>query len=273
MFFVILGEVVHIYDVLIALGGLICIIGALLPIPGIPIGRRLAFLIFGVILFVLFFVMWKNDSLNSYPIYLLAAPLIAVIQLIKTIVEAIKNNKIARDPMLAYNLNQSQDPAYGQAADGYGVAPASAPSAYGDAGSYGNPQPYGDPNSYGAPAIDYGNPTASYGAAPQQQPDGIQAGGAHAAYGAQNSYSAPSPYSTAAAPSANSVTGGNYTVAHAADPGATPQTLSEIAATSPHLHIQLANNPATSPELLDWLAANGAPEVQQAVAYRRSQSF
>ena len=272
MQFIILGEIVHIYDLLIAIGGAICIIGALLPIPGIPIGRRLAFLIFGVILFVLFFVMWKNNSLNSYPIYLLAAPLIAVIQLIKTIVEAVKNNKIARDPMLAYNLNQSPDVAYGQAADGYGVAPASAPSAYGDAGSYGNPQPYGDPNSYGAPAIDYGNPTAGYGGAPQQ-PDGIQAGGAHAVYGAQNSYSAPSPYSAAAAPSANSVTGGNYNVAHAADPGATAQTLSEIAATSPHLHTQLANNPATSPELLDWLAANGTPEVQQAVAYRRSQSF
>ncbi|QTI68327.1 hypothetical protein [Gordonia polyisoprenivorans] len=63
--------------------------------------------------------------------------------------------------------------------------------------------------------------------------------------------------------------GHGFTAAQAADPATDPAVLAQIAATASDLHIYLAANPATYPDLLDWLAAHGAPEARDAVARRR----
>ncbi|WP_123932531.1 hypothetical protein [Gordonia oryzae] len=63
--------------------------------------------------------------------------------------------------------------------------------------------------------------------------------------------------------------GHGFTAAQAADPATDPAVLAQIAATASGLHIHLAANPATYPDLLDWLAVYGEPEARDVVARRR----
>lgn len=60
-----------------------------------------------------------------------------------------------------------------------------------------------------------------------------------------------------------------FTAAQAADPTTEQAVLAQIAASVSDLHIHLATNPSTYPDLLDWLGAHGAPEAREAVARRR----
>ena len=53
-------------------------------------------------------------------------------------------------------------------------------------------------------------------------------------------------------------------------PSTSPETLTDIARDFPDLQAQVAAHPAASPELLDWLAANGTPEARSTVAARLS---
>ncbi|GEN80455.1 DUF7937 domain-containing protein [Actinotalea fermentans] len=60
-----------------------------------------------------------------------------------------------------------------------------------------------------------------------------------------------------------------YAVRQAQDP-ATPQaTLADLATRVPATRVHIARHPAAYPDLLDWLAALGDPEVSRAVAERR----
>ena len=54
----------------------------------------------------------------------------------------------------------------------------------------------------------------------------------------------------------------------AADPGADPETLRQIAFHYPELRPVVAANPAAYQGLLDWLAALGDPKVNAALASR-----
>jgi hypothetical protein len=61
-----------------------------------------------------------------------------------------------------------------------------------------------------------------------------------------------------------------YTAEQAADPSTDAGTLHAISIAAPELHPQLAANPASYPDLLDWLAAYGSPEVRAIVQSRRT---
>lgn len=54
----------------------------------------------------------------------------------------------------------------------------------------------------------------------------------------------------------------------ASSPNTHPQRLHEIAATAPHARAAIAANPATYPELLQWLGQLGEPEVNEALQQR-----
>ncbi|WP_222851138.1 hypothetical protein [Phytoactinopolyspora mesophila] len=63
-------------------------------------------------------------------------------------------------------------------------------------------------------------------------------------------------------------TASGYTAAMAADPNTPLQTLADIAAKEPSLRPHIASNPATYPELLDWLGQLGDPAVDDALRRR-----
>lgn len=57
-------------------------------------------------------------------------------------------------------------------------------------------------------------------------------------------------------------------VARVCGPGVTAEELRALAAERPDLHPLIAENPATYPELVDWLGSLGDPEVDAAIARR-----
>lgn len=72
-----------------------------------------------------------------------------------------------------------------------------------------------------------------------------------------------------AAPTQESASASGYTVEMAADPSTPLQTLADIAAAEPSLRPNIAMNPSTYPELLDWLGQLGDPAVDEALRQRR----
>src|SRR5690625_1797038 len=62
--------------------------------------------------------------------------------------------------------------------------------------------------------------------------------------------------------------GSGFTAEQAADPSTPLQVLADIAAAEPGLRPHIASNPSTYPELLDWLAQLGDPDVNEALHRR-----
>lgn len=71
-----------------------------------------------------------------------------------------------------------------------------------------------------------------------------------------------------AAPEPEPITASGYTAGMAADPSTPLQTLADIAAKEPSLRPYIAMNPATYPELLEWLGQLGDPAVDDALRQR-----
>ncbi|AYY14078.1 hypothetical protein EF847_16600 [Actinobacteria bacterium YIM 96077] len=76
--------------------------------------------------------------------------------------------------------------------------------------------------------------------------------------------------SAPAAPEPEPVTASGYTASMAEDPNTPLQTLADIAAKEPSLRPHIAVNPATYPELVEWLGQLGDPAVDEALRKRGS---
>lgn len=63
-----------------------------------------------------------------------------------------------------------------------------------------------------------------------------------------------------------------FTLQQALDPATAPEVLAQIAAEAPHLRPQVAENPATYPALLDWLADLDDIDVNLSLQRRNANS-
>jgi len=79
----------------------------------------------------------------------------------------------------------------------------------------------------------------------------------------------PAPADSAPPPAPEGTVSG-FTAAQALDPATDSQTLYRIALSEPSLRPQLAANPSTYPQLLEWLAQFDDPEIQKALAARNA---